>query len=341
MDTWTSPWWQSAAAVAAALALGCATTVAPERVATTPCWPPPPAEPRVVYVQSITGPADLGLRASLWGRLAKALTGGTRRSEAFIKPFGVALDEAGNLCVTDTGAAQVVFFDRQRKAYRRWNQVGPYAFVSPVAVARQNGLFYVADSGLGRVVVFNEQGQLRYEIAAPLERPSGLVIVDDRLYVADAQAHCILVFDLTGHLQSRWGARGSGPGEFNFPTHLAADTQRRLYVTDSLNCRLQVFDPTGKFLTAIGSLGDGSGHFSRPKGVAVDGGGHIYVADALFDNLQIFNLEAQFLLNVGTAGSGPGEFWMPTGIAIGRDNRIYVADAYNCRVQVFQYLERP
>ena len=104
---------------------------------------------------------------------------------------------------------------------------------------------------------------------------------------------------------------GNGPGEFNFPTHIAADRQGDLYVTDSMNSRIVRLDPEGRFKNQIGAQGDGPGHFSRPKGVAVDTFGHVYVMDAVFDNIQIFDREGQYLLALGELGSEPGQFWLP------------------------------
>ncbi|NOY82035.1 MAG: 6-bladed beta-propeller [Kiritimatiellaeota bacterium] len=329
--------------LAAAITAGCVTTPPlsdPNAQQPTPVWPPPPAAARVTYVRSVGVPADLGMRLSLWGRLLGVISGGGRIHEGFVKPFGLCLDEDNNLCVTDTGAPAVWFFDRRRMRFRRWGKVGPFGFVSPVAVAKKHGLFYVADSGLGKVLVFGMEGDLRFMIEHGVQRPTGLAIAGERLYVADAGTHCVAVFGLDGELLFKFGRRGVGNGEFNFPTHVSADAAGRIYVTDSLNARVQVFDAEGKFQGLIGGLGDGSGHFSRPKGVAVDHFGHVYVTDALFDNLQVFDSQGRFLLDVGSAGQSAGEFWMPAGVAVGRDDFIYVADSYNRRVQILRYLEK-
>ena len=294
-----------------------------------------------MYIQSISRPADVGLRPLRGKRLLGWLIGDGQRSEQLLKPFGIALDEADNLCLTDTGRACVCFYDRQRKAWKRYEKVGKIQLVSPVAVAKRGDTFFVADSALQRVLAFDEKGKLRFAIAEPLERPSGLAIADAKLFVADSVAHCVRVYSLQGKPLTRFGQRGGGAGEFNFPTHITADGNDRLYVTDSMNSRIQVFDTGGSFQRMMGSAGDSSGHFSRPKGVAVDAFGHVYVVDALFDNIQIFDPEGRFLLDVGGAGTAPGEFWLPNGIAISRDNVIYVADSYNRRVQVLQYVGEP
>jgi DNA-binding beta-propeller fold protein YncE len=301
-------------------------------------WPPPPADPRIAYVQSIGGPADVGIKPAALTRVARWIAGGSAQGENLAKPFGVALDAADNLLLTDTGANAVCCFDRARKKWLRWEGVGKTRFQSPVAIARQGDTFFVADSALGKVLAFDAKGKARFEITNALERPSGLAIQGGKLFIADAPRHQIVVCDLKGKLLTQFGRRGSGPGEFNFPTHLAADPAGHLLVTDSMNQRVQVLDGTGRFVRSVGSAGDGLGRFSRPKGAAVDTAGRLYVVDALFDNVQIFDERGQLLLPWGEAGSEPGQFWLPNAIAIGRDNRIYVADSYNHRVQVFQYI---
>lgn len=53
------------------------------------------------------------------------------------------------------------------------------------------------------------------------------------LYVADAGAHSVLVFDSLGVQVARIGRRGEGPGEFNRPTGLVLDANARLLVRDA------------------------------------------------------------------------------------------------------------
>src|SRR5215471_15433861 len=66
-------------------------------------WPSPPDEPRITYVRSISTPADIGRTPSGWKRVVGFITGGPAEQESLMKPFGIALDETGNLCLTDTG----------------------------------------------------------------------------------------------------------------------------------------------------------------------------------------------------------------------------------------------
>jgi sugar lactone lactonase YvrE len=301
-------------------------------------WPVPPEVARVVYTQEVRAPADLGVRSSALSRFGHWLTGTGQRNDRFLKPFGISLDEEENLCLTDTGANAVCFYNRTHKKWQKWDKIGTVRFSAPVAVVKRSGIFFVADSGLGSVIAFDENGKLLNRITNHLERPSGLVIMNERLLVADSQRHKVVVFDLRGGFQGEFGRRGVGPGEFNFPTHLAADSEGNCYVTDSMNSRVQILDSTGHFKGQVGSLGDSSGSFGRPKGVAVDSFGHVYVLDAMFDNLQIFDRDGHLLLYLGETGAAKGEFWLPNGIAISRSNEIFIADSYNRRVQVFKYV---
>ena len=340
-------WYASSLVVVGLVLFGCSSTkrdqtggMAASTVSTnTKVWPPAPAEPRIAYVQSISLPGDLGMKSSGWSRLGGWLTGKTKAAQKFEKPFGLAVDEEGNLCLTDTSNPAVWYFDRKRVRFHRWEKVGRVQFISPVAVTKRLGVIFVADSGLGEVVAFTEEGRLLFEIKDGVTRPVGLAIADEKLFVAESQMHCIAVFDLLrGKPLFKFGQRGSRAGEFNFPTHVAAGPRGEVLVTDSMNSRLQIFGSDGRLIRVIGEAGDTSGHFSRPKGSATDAAGRIYVVDALFDNIQIFDPEGRFLLDVGQAGTAPGEFWLPNGIAISPKNEIFVSDSYNRRVQVFKYV---
>src|ERR1043166_8276263 len=305
------------------LATGCSSTPKPPSApSTTLVWPPAPDAPRIAYVQSFARPSDLGIKQSAFTRFGHWITGSEKGNEALSKPFGLALDENDNLCLTDTGANRVSFYDRSKMKWQSWNQFGRIRLASPVAIAKSQGIFYVADSALASVLAFDSAGKLRLQITNHLERPSGLLVVNNQLFVADSHRHRIVVFDLQGNFQREFGKRGFRPGEFNFPTHLAADSQGNLLVTDSMNGRVQMLDAEGRFKNQMGNFGDSTGQFSRPKGVAVDSFGHAYVIDGLFDNIQVFDGAGRLLLSLGASGRGAGEFWLPNGIAITRANEL-------------------
>lgn len=307
----------------------------------TPVWPPPPDKPCVIYVGSFSKPADVGIKDSMFKNVAHWITGTDTAQDNLANPVGVALDENGGLCMSDTATKKVSYYDAGARRWQEWDHVDAIAFKAPVAVAKRGSTIFVADAALAEVIAFDTTGKLLFLINHDLERPCGLALLGERLYATDVAGHCVVAFDLRGNRLLRFGRRGTGPGEFNYPTHAATDERGHLLITDSLNSRVQVFDAEGHFQSEIGSAGDTSGHFGRPKGVAVDSFGHVYVADGVFDNIQVFDLSGRLLLNLGGSGAGLGQFGLPNGIAISRDNHIYVADSCNHRVQIFQFVGQP
>jgi DNA-binding beta-propeller fold protein YncE len=302
-------------------------------------WPAPPDRPRIRFVRTVAGPADLGIRPSFWERVGGMLAG--RDPEAFVRPAGVASRD-GVLYVADPGGPAVWILDARVGRSRRVGSAGGQPLVSPVALALAAGdQVFVADSALARVFRLDGAGRTVATITGPgLRRPAGLAYdaARDRLYVADSAAHRIFVFAGTGQPVGEIGRRGTAPGEFNFPTHLAVAPDGALLVTDALGYRIQRFAPDGMPAGHFGRHGDTAGDFASPKGVALDSEGHVYVVEALFDAIQVFDGTGQYLLGFGERGGGRGQFWLPGGLFIDPQDRIYVGDAYNRRVQVFQYL---
>ncbi len=310
-----------------------------------PFWPPPPAPKRLVFLESFSGPDQLGLReGGLLQAFQRLLFGRERREIA--RPYGIAAAAgAERIFVADPGLGRVHLFDRRSRRYAALKGARGAGFRSPIGVALEEaGRLFVSDSQARRIFVFD--GALKFLFAfgdqEKLERPTGLAAAGGRLYVVDTAGHRVLVYRPGGRaaqLLFQFGGRGSGPGLFNYPTDIAVSADGRIYVNDSLNFRVQVFDPEGRFLQALGGPGAASGSFQRAKGIGLDSDGNLYVVDALSDAVQIFDRGGRFLLDFGGPGRGDGEFWLPAGLAVAAGDRILVADSANHRVQVFQYLK--
>lgn len=314
-------------------------------------WPSPPDEPRIRYVNVYTGAADVGaVRKPKTLSLKEALLGRTRAGSealnpnAFAKPFGVAVDGFGRFIVTDTGQAAVFVMDLERRTFTAIGEhTGKAPFKVPVAVAVDaDNDIYVGDSGLGQVLVFGPDLAFKRTIGHPpdLVAPSGLAVDDarGRLYVVDARKHVLLVYEAaTGRLLQKVGKRGSGPGEFNFPTGVAVGPDGRVYVSDTMNCRVEVFGANLAFTTSFGEIGVRPGQFRRPKGIAVDADNVVYVVDSDYNNFQMFTPAGDILMWVGEMGERPGQMQLPAGIAVDRARRrILVTEQVNKRVQVFE-----
>lgn len=302
-------------------------------------WPPPPDSARIRYLASFSGSEELHGGRSFLGRLGDLVFG---RSEVrLVRPTGVAA-RSGLLAVADPGGRALLLLDLETGDLTSVTSGDHEDLVSPVGVAvTREGAVYLTDSFLGRVYVYDREGNERAAWGkGELERPAAIAVDEERrrIYVSDAAAHRVVVYDEAGKLVSTVGRRGSGEEEFNWPGYLCLDAGGNVFVVDSLNFRVKILTPEGRFLSSFGRHGDANGDFARPKGIGVDASGRVFVVDALFDAVQLFDANGAFLLGFGRRGVDAGEFWLPTGFALDEQDRVYVADSYNQRIQIFQLL---
>jgi DNA-binding beta-propeller fold protein YncE len=138
------------------------------------------------------------------GNYLKAFGGQGGEEGKFFFPTYLALDDKGNLYVTDTMNARVQIFDaegRYQKSFGlRGNAFG--MFDKPKGVALDTfGNVYVVDSAWSNVQIFNQRGE-------------------------------VLLF---------FGGRGRFPGLLFNPTGIAIDKDNRIYVADAFNGRIGIY----------------------------------------------------------------------------------------------------
>ncbi len=200
---------------------------------------------------------------------------GPATSASLDRPYGVAVDGAGNLFIAD-----------------RWNErirkVGANGTITTVA---GNGTFgFSGDSGPAT--------------SATLNGPRG-VAVDDagNLFIADYDNHRIRKVSANGIITTVAGngTRGfsgdDGPAtsaSLFFPTGVAVDGAGNLFIADFGNQRIRKVSANGTITTVAGNgtedfSGDSgpatSASLALPHSVAVDGAGNLFIADS--DNHRI------------------------------------------------------
>lgn len=308
-----------------------------------PRWPAAPDVARVRYLGELRTEADLKPGRSFLEGVGRAIFG-SEEPRGMVNPLGVCTDGGDRVFVADSHLRVVHVFDLGTRRYQRWTPPEDQGrFEHPVAVLwHPAGRLLVSDGVAATIWAFDPEGRLLGTLGnGELARPVGMAVdaQSGRVYVADAAAHRIAVLGPDGELVSALGRRGSGPGEFNYPTDVALGTGGRVYVSDSLNFRVQVLDREGRPLGVIGGKGDVPGSFAQPKGIAVGARGYLHVVDANFEAVQLFDEDGALLLTFGHEGHGPGEFWLPVGLEVDPSGRIWVADSFNRRVQAFQLLD--
>jgi sugar lactone lactonase YvrE len=285
----------------------------------------------------------------------------------FHNPTAVAVDNAGNLFVTDGSYYNPDSFCCGNQTVRKVTPAGVVTTLAGLA-----GSFGAKD-GTGS--------------AARFTNPKG-VAVDSagNVYVADSENHTIRKVTPAGVVTTLAGRAGS-PGfvnatgsaaRFNYPDGVAVDNAGNVYVAESINSAIRKVTPSGVVTTLASNLsfpscvavdkvgelyvgvrnailkvtqggvvttlagvagGDCGGQICDPKGVAVDSAGNVYVANGT--TILKVTTDGVVTMLAGLAGS-PGSsdgvgsdarFNGAIGVAVDSTGNLYVTDQGNSTIR--------
>jgi sugar lactone lactonase YvrE len=254
------------------------------------------------------------------GTGAPGFADGAASQARFADPFGIAMDRAGNIFISDAGDNN------------RIRKLTPDAQISTLAGANEG---FVDATGA----------------AASFNTPSGLAVDEaGNLYVADTGNHAIRLVTPEGVVTTVAGDGRAGykdgagrAAQFNAPVGVAVDSSGNLYVADTYNDRIRKITPDGVVSTLAGGsqagYQDGSytnALFDTPCAVAVNKTGELYIADT--GNNAIRKLMPDGTVSTFAKATPEGEgSWpllAPTGIAITHDGFLYVTE--NDRGRIIQ-----
>lgn len=343
--------WHLMMLVAAVAGLLAACAVRPDRNAAREkdkiLWPAPPDQPRFKFAGILRSASDIVRETDdekqMRGMLGKS---GPSDKPAIDKLTGIA-SRFGMLYAVEPAAKAITVFDMQRGKLFRFGLREPNALSRPLAVAvDREGLVYVLDAGLRKVMVFDAMGLFlrAIELRDALLNPVAVAVdpAGTKIYVVDrgdlaSNEHKVVAYAADGKELFRLGPRGGADGMFNIPIAAAVADDGTLYVADAGNFRIQAFDATGKFKFKFGEPGAGPGTFSRPRWIDLDPAGNIYVADAAFNNVQIFNSQGQLLMPLGglNRNPGPGHYALLGGLAVDELGRLFIGDNYFKKIEMF------
>lgn len=210
----------------------------------------------------------------------------------FSFPQNLAVDNLGNVYVTDLGNKRVQKFSNDGTFLKAWG-----------------------GSGTG-------QGQFH--------TPAGIAVYNGTVFVVDTQLNRVQKFDLAGNFISTWGGEGKAQGQFLLPNGIAAGTNGTLYVVDTGNKRIQKFSPNGEFISEFGQSGTENGKFITPIDIAVDNQENIFVSDTGKNKILKFDSKGIFTISYGP--NFAGFQIIPQGMTIAPSGNIYVADTGNDRI---------
>ncbi len=133
------------------------------------------------------------LHLSSTGILIERIRGGLGN---FASPFDL-VEHGDFLYVSELKGNRIAILDKNNKIVKRFGTkgIGDGQFLGPQYLAIDaEGFLYVSDWGNRRISKFDADGQFLLHVPT-VKRPTGIAIIHDKLYVADAEMQGILVFD--------------------------------------------------------------------------------------------------------------------------------------------------
>jgi DNA-binding beta-propeller fold protein YncE len=251
---------------------------------------------KLSYERSFSSEREVRIKRGFWTRLVD-IVAGEPEFHSLVRPYSVVTDSHGRVIVSDPGAFGIHIFDFAQQKYK---------FIS------------------------------RYKEKDGLHSPQCVAVDDaDNIYVTDAEAGKIFVFDAKGKFQRVIGSLKGGEGFFKRPTGIAVDSPaQKIFVTDTLRNKIFVLDMQGSILNTIGKSGSGNGEFNFPTELRFRGQ-DLIVVDAMNFRIQVLDRSGGFRYAIGRAGDARGEFFRPKGVALDSEGHIYVVEGLSAMIQVF------
>jgi hypothetical protein len=161
-------------------------------------------------------------------------------------------------------------------------------------------------------------GELLFPMALDLSK-------NGNIYVPDIGNDRINKYDSSGSFILSWGSKGTGNGQFRWPSGIAI-YNNNVYISDFLNERIQKFDIQGNYILQWGGSGTGDGKFDINGGweIDVDENGYVYAPDFKNHRIQKFDSNGNFVDKVGSYGTGPYQLVNPSAITIASNDNVYV-----------------
>lgn len=254
--------------------------------------------------------------------------GGAATSAMLNLPYGIAVDNTGNIFISDNG----------NNVIRKVNSAGVISTYAGTGVAGYSG-----DTGPAT--------------SATLNSPQGIVLNDSGwLFIADANNNAVRVVDSAKKMLTVAGtglAGNSGNGgmataaTLHYPVSVALDIYNNLYIADYLNNVVRKVNTSGVISTVAGNgtmgvSGDGgvatSAQLHFPSGVSVDGARNLYIADQGNNAVRRVDSNGTIYNFAGTHTNGyngdgglaiNAQLSSPKGVAADGWGRVYIADYDN------------
>ena len=178
-------------------------------------------------------------------------------------PNGVAVDADGNVYVVDVGTHRLVKFNPEGVFESVFDGEGT-GFYGPRDVAiGPNKHLYIIDQGRARIAEFDPEAKSYPHVWGKIGEgesefagPTGIVVGDDLVYVADQGSAKIKVFDLTGNFVKQLDVLSWTKSADETPDVVYDEKSKILYVSSCKSNQILAFDAAGNSLAGFGIADD-------------------------------------------------------------------------------------
>ena len=242
-----------------------------------------------------------------------------------------------------------------------------------VAVHYQTGNIFVADHSNHRVQVFGKDGNYLYKFgdrdgAGKMNAPLFIAFYQNKVFVSQNGAGCLLVYDLNGTFLKQIGTPGNGEGQLKSPYGITInESNGDIFVCDCDNNRVQIFSKYFLFKSQFGKgilkspsdikltneyiyvlswsnpfysfnynftqvqntvLNPISKHLKGPYSFCIDGAGIFFISDYHHNAIFLFNQEGDLVHRITDS------IHDPVGITLDARGRIILV-GHNHRLLIF------
>ena len=261
----------------------------------------------------------------------------------------------------------------------------PLLYPGKVLADEASGRLFIADSSHNRIVIVDLAGKEVVDIIgtsargwadggfdqARFDKPQGMALDGDLLYIADVNNHVIRQADLAARQVTTVAGNGAmGRGLLAFGTRLERplsvplrspwdlefDELGRLHIAMAGSHQLYIYEPDSDLLYP--SVGNGreanlndvslaNAELAQPSGLYYAGEGKLYFADSESSTIRLADFAtdrvtvaagttANNLFHFGDVDGELGENLLQHALGVegGPDGEIYIADTYNSRIKV-------
>ena len=242
-------------------------------------------------------------------------------------PYGITISKSGEVIVRKN--REVVVFNKQGVKVKAIKHA---SIKEPCSVATDpDGHIYVSSCSPPTVTKFSGDGQtllVQAKIKSKGGIPGMMRVIDGQLFLCSLSDSAVIVLDCV-NLQEmrRFGRKGSGDGEFNYPIDVVAE-KGELYVSDYNNHRIQVFSIEGRFIRSFTVKDPATQKSYYPRGLCVGPDGLMYITSNDPDHTFAFTLAGECVASVAVEGG-------PAGIAADTDGFLYICMHVGNTIEVF------